>query len=124
MTSKHQALFFLAFAFAATACTSGETSNDGSTEAKVVAGEGKTKCEGVPTPMCAAGTKLVDSNGDGCVDACEVVACPPFMPTCKSGEKIADTDGDGCALECAACPAILCAAGTKQVDSNGDGCED
>ena len=42
-------------------------------------------CSTLPTPMCAAGTKLVDSNGDGCALECEPVACPPFIPTCEPG---------------------------------------
>jgi hypothetical protein len=130
MRSAHHLAFFVLAALAAAGCTSTEPSPaDSSTEAKIIAGDKGTpppgpSCDGVPTPMCAAGTQLVDTNGDGCIDACEPVACPPFMPTCQPGEKVADTNGDGCALECAACPAILCQAGTKQVDSNGDGCED
>src|SRR5688500_11925937 len=58
-------------------------------------------CSTLPTPMCAAGTKLADSNGDGCALECEPVACPPIAPPlCDTGYKLADTNGDGCALEC------------------------
>lgn len=135
MFRTSHAIFVATFAsaLAAQACTNGDpASNDDRTDSSLAAEQPEpqepqektqTTCSG-GTPMCAAGTKLVDSDGDGCEDTCEPIACPPFVPTCQPGEKIADVDGDGCALECAPCPAILCQAGTKQVDSNGDGCFD
>ena len=84
-------------------------------------------CSTLPTPMCAAGTKLVDSNGDGCALECEPIACPPIAPPlCDAGYRVADTNGDGCALECeaVACPPFIptCPPGEKVADADGDGC--
>jgi hypothetical protein len=91
---------------------------------------GSKDCSNVPTPMCAAGTKLADKDGDGCIESCEPVACPPIAPPlCDEGYEIADTNGDGCALECkpiepVACPPFFptCGPGEKVADVDGDGC--
>lgn len=76
--------------------------------------------------LCQAGTRQVDTNGDGCFDACEPVACPPYVPSCKPGEGPADLDGDGCVdgckpLNCGP-PGEPCPKGTEPADFDGDGC--
>jgi len=48
---------------------------------------------------CAVGTRLADTNGDGCEDACVAVdppACPAVMFDCAIGTGPADRGGDGC----------------------------
>lgn len=138
MTSTHKLALSFALALAAAACggTVDSSSKKGPSE---LAGEGadggrradgdggSATCSG-PTPMCAAGTVLVDTNGDGCDDSCEPSACPPVAPpTCPAGQVPADTTGDGCVDGCAPAKcqlAILCQGGFTPVDTNGDGCAD
>lgn len=49
--------------------------------------------------LCDAGTVPVDTDGDGCVDGCQAVICPAYVPDCNGATPI-DANGDGCALEC------------------------
>lgn len=49
--------------------------------------------------LCAPGTLPSDTDGDGCIDGCEAIACPAYVPDCGGADPI-DSDGDGCALEC------------------------
>ncbi|MEZ4266244.1 MAG: Kazal-type serine protease inhibitor domain-containing protein, partial [Myxococcota bacterium] len=67
--------------------------------------------------------KLIDTDGDGCVDSCDD-GCPQIL--CLQGYKPVDVDGDGCDDQCEpACDiAIKCAAGYEPVDTDGDGCAD
>lgn len=77
---------------------------------------------------CDVGYRLADTNGDGCDDGCERVACAESLLDCAEGTGPADTDGDGCLDSCEpiACPAVMfdCAPGAGPADSNGDGCVD
>lgn len=67
MPSKY--LFVLLASLTAVGCSIESSPGDGSSESsKVVAAP---KCDQLPTPTCAAGTKLVDSNGDGCALECQ-----------------------------------------------------
>ena len=100
MTSKNYSRFAVvaAILFIAAGCSSNDDSRGGSADSKLIGQP--PSCDGIPTPLCAAGTKLVDRNGDGCEDACEPVACTPVVTTCPPGQRVADTNGDGCAMEC------------------------
>jgi hypothetical protein len=82
------------------------------------------KClECPPPPPCLPGTTLVDTDGDGCVDACKDL-CPQIL--CVEGTFPVDSDGDGCDDTCEPkCNiAIKCAKGYESVDTDGDGCAD
>ncbi len=82
-------------------------------------------------PVCAPDEKPVDTDGDGCLDAC---ICTQGTTCIEEGCKPAPCDpaaGTSCGgpqwLNCI-CPGggicLLCPAGTKAVDFNGDGCPD
>lgn len=49
--------------------------------------------------LCDTGTVPVDTDGDGCIDGCQTVVCPAYVPDC-GGETPIDSNGDGCTLEC------------------------
>ncbi len=72
--------------------------------------------------LCPAGTHAVDTNNDGCQDACD--CCKPLL--CIVGTTPTDTDNDGCPDTCKGepCAQILCIKGTTPTDTDGDGCDD
>jgi hypothetical protein len=70
--------------------------------------------------VCAEGTVPVDTTGNGCDDKC---VCS-IQILCIQGTTPADTNGDGCADSCVCNTQILCIEGTVPTDTTGDGCAD
>jgi len=63
---------------------------------------------------------MVPKNYDGICD--EVLICDT-IPKCPPGEVPVDTDGDGCEDACSEdCKPLLCPNGQSPVDLDGDGC--
>ena len=127
MTSRNKLVFFVALAILAAACGGTTDSSEGKAGSGLGGGEGRPACSG-PTPMCAAGTTAVDTNGDGCVDGCAAPSCG-VADLCAEHSKQVDRDGDGCndACEPNACPPIAPPTrplGQKPADTNDDGCVD
>ena len=99
-------------------------------------------------PACGLGQTVVDTDDDGCGDACQCIlagvavppgalcACP-FELLCAAGTEPFDKDGDGCGDLCL-CPGgappgatgqccedtAVCPPGAKPVDKDGDGCRE
>jgi hypothetical protein len=64
---------------------------------------------------CGPNAIFADKDCDGQLDVCLL---------CPAGTHAVDTNGDGCQDACDCCPLILCPIGTEPVDTNGDGCAD
>jgi len=93
------------------ACAGGADDDEapaGGAESGLVKGSGSSGSGKVCPPVllgCPSGSlPPLDTDGDGCVDACgpvEPPACPPVLIGCHEGTRGVDSDGDGCIDSCA-----------------------
>lgn len=72
-------------------------------------------CETTACPpsqfLCPVGTHPADTDGDGCLDGCQPVSCPPYyVPDCGGATPI--YSNDGCALECPDPTPVSCGGNT------------
>ena len=94
MTSRHLGAILAAIGLFVIGC--GDASSDDSASSDSALAP-RTTCS---PATCAEGSVPADFDGDGCLESCKPVACPPVIVTCPEGQRPADLDGDGCALEC------------------------
>ncbi len=64
---------------------------------------------------CGNGAILADSNCDGQLNICQI--CPP-------NTHPVDTNGDGCQDACDCCDELVCENDTVPMDTDDDGCPD
>jgi len=103
-------------------------------------------CKCPEPPACGPLETAVDTDQDGCNDACRCLLSDPSSPegcrcpfeiTCTEGAHPEDSDQDGCADRCTCdeasfvprpdggcCPALVCDPGATPKDKDGDGCFD